>query len=76
MQLDCEEDAEYIVAKAIRDGVIDATIDHESGSMKSNVTLNPKNRKLLIFTLLLNHKMHSIRESTFALIYTTSLFKQ
>ncbi|KAJ3321743.1 26S proteasome non-ATPase regulatory subunit [Boothiomyces sp. JEL0866] len=36
LQLDCEEDAEYIVAKAIRDGVIDATIDHESGSMKSN----------------------------------------
>ncbi|CAG8737617.1 11288_t:CDS:10, partial [Dentiscutata erythropus] len=30
-----EEDAEYIVAKAIRDGVIDATIDHEKGFMKS-----------------------------------------
>ncbi|KAJ3277006.1 26S proteasome non-ATPase regulatory subunit 3 [Terramyces sp. JEL0728] len=36
LQLDCEEDAEYIVAKAIKDGVIDATIDHETGSMKSN----------------------------------------
>lgn len=35
LQLDSEEDAEYIVAKAIRDGVIDATIDHEHGFMKS-----------------------------------------
>ncbi|OAJ40169.1 hypothetical protein BDEG_23932 [Batrachochytrium dendrobatidis JEL423] len=36
LQLDSEEDAEYIVAKSIRDGVIDATIDHEKGFMKSN----------------------------------------
>ncbi|CAG8458594.1 116_t:CDS:10 [Ambispora gerdemannii] len=35
LHLDSEEDAEYIVAKAIRDGVIDATIDHEKGFMKS-----------------------------------------
>ncbi|KAI1916092.1 26S proteasome non-ATPase regulatory subunit [Ophidiomyces ophidiicola] len=33
--LDSEESAEYIVAKAIRDGVIEATIDHEHGYMKS-----------------------------------------
>ena len=39
LQLDSEEDAEYIVAKAIRDGVIDATIDHEKGSMSSKVTI-------------------------------------
>ncbi|KAJ3201251.1 26S proteasome non-ATPase regulatory subunit [Entophlyctis luteolus] len=35
LQLDSEEDAEYIVGKAIRDGVIDAVIDHEQGFMKS-----------------------------------------
>jgi 26S proteasome regulatory subunit N3 len=35
LQLDSEEDAEYIVAKAIRDGVIDAVIDHEHGYIKS-----------------------------------------
>ncbi|KAI9208103.1 proteasome regulatory subunit C-terminal-domain-containing protein [Polychytrium aggregatum] len=35
LQLDSEEDAEYIVAKAIRDGVIDASLDHEKGYMKS-----------------------------------------
>jgi len=33
--LDSEESAEYIVAKAIRDGVIEATLDHERGYMKS-----------------------------------------
>ncbi|KAJ3339014.1 26S proteasome non-ATPase regulatory subunit 3 [Gonapodya sp. JEL0774] len=38
LQLDSEEDAEYIVAKAIRDGVIDATLDHEKGYMKSRET--------------------------------------
>lgn len=35
LHLDSEEDAEYIVAKAIRDGVIDASIDHEHGYMQS-----------------------------------------
>lgn len=33
--LESEESAEYIVAKAIRDGVIEATLDHEKGYMKS-----------------------------------------
>lgn len=33
--LDSEESAEYIVAKAIRDGVIEASLDHEQGFMKS-----------------------------------------
>ncbi|KAL8277030.1 hypothetical protein RQP46_010564 [Phenoliferia psychrophenolica] len=35
LHLDSEEDAEYIVAKAIRDGVIDAVVDHEQGFMRS-----------------------------------------
>lgn len=35
LHLDSEEDAEYIVAKAIRDGVIQATVDHERGFMQS-----------------------------------------
>ncbi|KAJ3159809.1 26S proteasome non-ATPase regulatory subunit [Geranomyces michiganensis] len=38
LQLDSEEDAEHIVAKSIRDGVIDASIDHERGFMKSRET--------------------------------------
>ncbi|CAO3622927.1 unnamed protein product [Cunninghamella blakesleeana] len=35
LHLDSEEDAQFIVAKAIRDGVIDATLDHTHGYMKS-----------------------------------------
>lgn len=35
LSLPSEETAEYIVAKAIRDGVIEATLDHEHGYMKS-----------------------------------------
>lgn len=36
--LDSPEDAEFIVAKAIRDGVIEATIDHEKGYVQSKET--------------------------------------
>lgn len=35
LQLDSEETAEYMVAKAIRDGVIDAKIDHQRAYMQS-----------------------------------------
>ncbi|CEH16824.1 26S proteasome regulatory complex, subunit RPN3/PSMD3 [Ceraceosorus bombacis] len=35
LHLESEEDAEYIVAKAVRDGVIEARVDHERGEMKS-----------------------------------------
>ncbi|KAL9019032.1 MAG: hypothetical protein Q9185_003683 [Variospora sp. 1 TL-2023] len=35
LDLDSEESAEYIVAKSIRDGVIEATLDHEQAFMKS-----------------------------------------
>jgi len=35
LKLESEESAEYIVAKAIRDGVIEATLDREKGYMKS-----------------------------------------
>lgn len=40
LHLDSEELTEYIVAKAIRDGVIEATINHEKGFMKSKELLN------------------------------------
>lgn len=38
LHLESEEDAEYIVAKAIRDGVIEAQVDHERGEMRSRET--------------------------------------
>jgi len=35
LHLDSEEDAEYIVGKAVRDGVIEARVDHSNGWMIS-----------------------------------------
>ncbi|XP_076309729.1 regulatory particle non-ATPase 3 isoform X2 [Tachypleus tridentatus] len=40
LELDSSEDAEFIVAKAIRDGVIEATIDHEKGCMQSKENID------------------------------------
>ena len=37
LSLDTAENTEYVVAKAISDGVIDAVIDHENGWMQSKV---------------------------------------
>uniref|UniRef100_A0A1I8JES4 PCI domain-containing protein n=1 Tax=Macrostomum lignano TaxID=282301 RepID=A0A1I8JES4_9PLAT len=38
LQLDSAEEAEYVAAKAIRDGVIEATIDHKAGTLSSRET--------------------------------------
>lgn len=46
LHLDSEESTEYIVAKAIRDGVIEATINHEQGYMKSKELLDVYSTKL------------------------------
>ncbi|KTW27669.1 hypothetical protein T552_02109 [Pneumocystis carinii B80] len=35
LHLDSEESAEYMVAKAIRDGVVEASLEHEKGYMQS-----------------------------------------
>ncbi|XP_013391357.1 26S proteasome non-ATPase regulatory subunit 3 [Lingula anatina] len=40
LQMDSPEDAEYIVAKAIRDGVIEATIDHDKGYVQSKENID------------------------------------
>ena len=40
LQLDSAEDAEFLVAKAIRDGVVDASIDHDQGFVRSNEILD------------------------------------
>ncbi|XP_041087734.1 26S proteasome non-ATPase regulatory subunit 3-like isoform X2 [Polyodon spathula] len=40
LQLDSPEDAEFIVAKAIRDGVIEASINHEKGFVQSKETID------------------------------------
>lgn len=40
LHLESAEDAEGVVAKAIRDGVIDAVIDHKGGYVRSNETID------------------------------------
>lgn len=42
LRLDSPQDAEYIIAKAIRDGVIEASLDHQNGYMQSKVISNLK----------------------------------
>lgn len=46
LHLDSEQLTEYIVAKAIRDGVIEATINHEKGYMQSKELLDIYSTKL------------------------------
>ena len=40
LMLDSAEDAEFIVAKAIRDGVIEAWLDHEGKFMQSKESID------------------------------------
>ncbi|PKY44576.1 hypothetical protein RhiirA4_400049 [Rhizophagus irregularis] len=73
LHLDSEKDAEYIVAKAIRDGVIDAIIDHEKGFMKSkeNVDIYSTNEPQSAFnariTFCLNLHNDSVKAMRFPL---------
>lgn len=46
LHLDSEELTEYIVAKAIRDGVIESSINHEKGYMQSKELLDVYSTKL------------------------------
>ncbi|CAK9438624.1 uncharacterized protein LODBEIA_P28480 [Lodderomyces beijingensis] len=46
LHLDSEEATEYIVSKAIRDGVIEATINHQKGYMQSNELLDVYSTKV------------------------------
>lgn len=40
LQLESPRAAEYVCARAIRDGVIEATLDHESGWLSSNEVID------------------------------------
>lgn len=46
LHLESEEATEYIVSKAIRDGVIEASVNHEQGYMKSKELLDIYSSKL------------------------------
>ena len=62
LHMDSIIETEYIVAKAIRDGVIDASINHEEGYLQTMVIQELRCRKYQTFTQQMNHKMFSIDE--------------
>eukprot|EP01126_Amoeba_proteus_P063279 TRINITY_DN8706_c0_g2_i8.p1 TRINITY_DN8706_c0_g2~~TRINITY_DN8706_c0_g2_i8.p1 ORF type:complete len:481 (+),score=100.59 TRINITY_DN8706_c0_g2_i8:113-1555(+) len=71
LNLDSLEDAEYVVAKAIRDGNIDATIDHVGGFMKSNdnVDVYATNEPEKAFNMRINFSLQIHNEAVKAMRY-------
>lgn len=55
--MDSVPETEYIVAKAIRDGVIEATINHEEQYLQTMVRFLDNSSNCLIFIRLMNHKI-------------------
>ncbi|KAI9020509.1 proteasome regulatory subunit C-terminal-domain-containing protein [Hyaloraphidium curvatum] len=78
LQLDSEEDAEYIVAKAIRDGVIDASIDHEKGYMKSreNVDVYSTNEPQTAFNSRIAFCLNLHNESVKAMRFPSNAYRK
>jgi len=74
LHLDCEEDAEYIVSKAIRDGVIDAVIDHENGFVRSkeNIDIYSTNEPQNAFHQRISFCLNLHNESVKAMRYPSS----
>ncbi|KAH3759586.1 26S proteasome non-ATPase regulatory subunit 3 [Pelomyxa schiedti] len=72
LHLDSVQDCEFIVAKAIRDGVIDATIDHEGGFIQSKENLDiystqePRNAFHQRITFCLNIHNEAVKAMRFA----------
>lgn len=78
LHLDSEEDAEYIVSKAIRDGVIDATIDHENGFMKSkeNIDIYSTNEPQNAFHQRISFCLNLHNESVKAMRYPSNAHRK
>jgi hypothetical protein len=74
LRLEDTDDAEYIVAKAIRDGVIDAQLDHKVGVLRCNanpdvyVTAEPQElyHKRIQFCLNIRNEAIQVRRHAFA----------
>lgn len=59
LQLDSPQDAEYIIAKAIRDGVIEASLDHEEGYMQSKVKLKTSLLSISLVIRTIDNRVHT-----------------
>ncbi|KAI8908496.1 PCI domain-containing protein [Gorgonomyces haynaldii] len=78
LQLDSEEDAEFIVAKAVRDGVIDAVVDHEKGTVlsKENVDLYATNEPQQAFNYRISFCLNLHNESVKAMRFPQDVHKK
>ena len=66
LRLDNVEDVEFIVAKAIRDGVIDASIDHEGAFIQSKVCAT-----LLSLQMIVSARTNSSNQKENSDVYST-----
>jgi len=78
LQLDSEEDAEYVVSKAIRDGVVDALINHEKGYIKSreNVDIYSTNEPQNAFHQRISFCLNLHNESVQSMRYPVNAHKK
>jgi 26S proteasome regulatory subunit N3 len=77
LHLDNTEDAEFIVAKAIRDGVIDATIDHQGAFLRSreNIDVYSTQEPLEAFNMRINFCLKMHNEAVKAMRYPPNMPK-
>eukprot|EP01135_Chromosphaera_perkinsii_P010908 Nk52_evm1s2276 gene=Nk52_evmTU1s2276 len=78
LHLDSPEDAEYIVAKSIRDGVINAVIDHVEGCVnsKENVDIYSTNEPQAAYDHRINFCLKTYNESVMAMRFPPNAFRK
>jgi len=78
LHLDSEEDAEFIVSKAVRDGVIDATVDHLNRwiQSKENVDVYVTQEPLDAFTERIKYCLKTHNEAVKAMRYPPEAVKK
>ncbi|OMJ28668.1 putative 26S proteasome regulatory subunit rpn3 [Smittium culicis] len=75
LHLDSEEDAEYIFSKAINDGVVDATIDHEKGFIQTKEASDAYStgKAQEIFNMRINYCLKLYNDTVRAMRYPDSI---
>ena len=78
LHLDSPQSAEFVCAKAIRDGVIDAVIDHENGWMTSKELSNvyATNDPQRAFHKRINFCLNVHNEAVRAMVYPAVSYKK
>ena len=78
LQLESAEDAEYITGKAIRDGVINASIDHVNGCVRSKELLDvySTNEPQQVFHQRIEFCLNIYNDSVKAMRFPPDAYKQ